>query len=263
MKIVPGMFGSGVRAQGQGLPASDTTSRAALPESGATIATPALSFEALINAPGRQTAQVVPARSFQALGMFGRFGASKGGNAQSFAPAQPDGTADDPIVRDQPEPIYPQPIKGGRIGAPQPPETGEAMPAPWDALPEAASMPPTASSLPLVQTSEPISADPPSDQQSAAGLSRLRGPLPVRSAEQARAPGDADTVRLTLAETEGSLQIVARGGGLSAEMRAELRRRADQLAAETGLSIGDLHLDGSPEPMSLLPQGALHGRRAR
>lgn len=90
--------------------------------------------------------------------------------------------------------------------------------------------------------------------------------IETEAPESKRAPSrtpstqSSKPLKLIVFEENGSLQLIAGSAGLSAEERTRLRRAAEAVAAEFGLSLDSFTLDGSErEPPAFTSIGALHG----
>ena len=197
------------------------------------------------------------ALGFRELGMFGGAGAKD-------LPASPNSEIDDsgltpPLFAAEPAralPVNgPRPAIEPRAEAPVDAQEGFLAPAQAIKVPEKATD--LAVTLgEMLNLSAPLEDRVDADSDSAPMAAR-------RSARPGPATDKDARPSLVVAEGEGALQIVA-AASLTPEARQRLRKAADDLAVELGLTLKDFTLNGGPlERASFTPIGALHGARPR
>jgi len=185
---------------------------------------------------------------FDALGMFGHHGAESGiatavsidGSAEAAAPPPSQAEASDPLDGWIPLP--------GQPAAAEVPEEvfGSAMSRPTAPIPHAATS--LAATLIYSHIPEPAEPEEPSAvQRSARPLPRTLPPVP-------------SSLGLQVAEVGGALSIAARAPGDA----GELRRALERTAAEFGLDIAELRLNGVEQSTHIVSRiGGRHGSHTR
>lgn len=226
----------------------------------------ATDFASLLDAAFRRNAECAQADPFSALGVFGRDHATAAPEAPGLQPAAPVPggwvdqvtprlTASDQrfseagrsaLTMDARQTLWPQSVRsnvashGAAGGAPITSSGAKAEAQPPIAEPD--------------QSEVPASADDEPDG-------------PIHSAARTvpdRPTRPSSSAYLTLMGPDMALQILARVFEDSPETLARLRHLIEQTTAEFGMSVGELHLNGSAaETSSQKTVGDYHGSRAR
>lgn len=114
----------------------------------------------------------------------------------------------------------------------------------------------------LQQASEPAprTATAPSLRPAIATPERGGAERAAPSLPRERPAVQAKPFSLTLAEQNGTVQLLAAAGGLVSQDRAAVRRAAAQVLAEFGLNLGEFTLNGeTAEPFTISHTGAFDG----
>lgn len=209
-------------------------------------------FASLLDAHPANSASAPPVRRFDALGMFGRLDAEANADippeAGQIMRADDAGVAAEPSAggsgcdRPRAAEVVPSASGSTEIPARLPVATGSPARASWPAQRGfVATLPWSSFDL----------ADPATDEEAPVSRSRRAGP----HADSRAGDREDDPVQLSVSGEAEALVIVARGGGDTARSREHVRRMAHRIAAEQGMTISALHLDGTIVGAPFLDQG--------
>lgn len=226
----------------------------------------AADFASLLDAASRRNAEAAEADPFSALGVFGRYHATAANDVPDVeaAPQLPDGWIDQVTPR-----LSASDRTFSAVGHPA--ATMEARPTPWPQPARWGAAPRDSAGGSRITGSGAEAEVPPQvaepDQSDMSASADAEPDSPTHSAARTlpdRPTRPSSSAYLTLMGPDLALQILARVFEDSPEALARLRHLIEQTTAEFGMSVGELHLNGSAaESSSQKTVGDFNGSRAR